>query len=246
MAKDVDTGLVVIAYNAGVERVAPIDTAAADEAGCVRNRGAVADGLLGDDVDDAGDGVAAIERRAAAAHHLDLVDHCRGQLLEQIKAGEGAVDGTAVDEHLRVGSAKSVEADVEGAAVLAGVFDADTSLIFKSFAKIDGTCGLELAPVDNTHNRRRFHTADGVLGGGDDNLIESHGVGLERKFQFDSLLGGHRDAVRCLAETDQPHDDVVSTFGTVGYVEMARGVGYGTDGGAFDLYVSVGNMLACF
>ena len=65
-----------------------------------------------DDVDDTCDGVAAVEGRAAAAKHLDAVDHGCGQLVQKVDTSQGAVDGAAVDEDLRVGLRETVDANL--------------------------------------------------------------------------------------------------------------------------------------
>ena len=61
---------------------------------------------LGDDVDDAGDRVRAVERRRARLEHLDAADHDVGDRVEVDRggnaAGRGAVDvAQAIDEHER-------------------------------------------------------------------------------------------------------------------------------------------------
>ena len=62
------------------------------------NGGAHVARLPGEDVDDAGEGVGAVEHRAGPAHHLDALDGRDGNRLEVVAEVRGVVDGVPVDE----------------------------------------------------------------------------------------------------------------------------------------------------
>ena len=66
----------------------------------------------GDDVDDTGEGVRAIERRARPAHHLDPFDliDVDGERLPEGRAQDIIVDRAAIDEHEELVGEAAVEA----------------------------------------------------------------------------------------------------------------------------------------
>ena len=79
--------------------------------------------FLGDDVDRAADGRRAVQRRTAAAQHLDPLDHVGRNLLQSVDARQGRKDRMRIDENLRIMAVESVDAHLREAAVLAVVLD---------------------------------------------------------------------------------------------------------------------------
>lgn len=98
---DIKSRLTAVGDERGIGRGDVVVTAAvADRRDRVTDFGAVAVGVLGDDVDRTADGRGAEECRAASAHHLDAVDHAGRNLLQSINARECREDGMRIDEDL--------------------------------------------------------------------------------------------------------------------------------------------------
>ena len=77
-------------------------------------------GLLGDDIDDPGQRLRAVERAAGAFDDLYAVDDLRGDAVEAIDRGEVAIHGCTVHEHGGVGARQAVDAYAIGEADTAG------------------------------------------------------------------------------------------------------------------------------
>uniref|UniRef100_A0A0N4ZJK5 Efflux RND transporter permease subunit n=1 Tax=Parastrongyloides trichosuri TaxID=131310 RepID=A0A0N4ZJK5_PARTI len=81
--------------------------------------------LAGDDVDHAGDGVRAIQRRGAVAQHFDAVDHRRRQNVQVSRADRtartGGRDATTVQQHQ--GAARPQAAQANGVGTWAAIGD---------------------------------------------------------------------------------------------------------------------------
>ena len=77
--------------------------------------------LAGDDVDDAGYGIRAVERRRGPLHYLDALDVVRVDEREVVLAAVVAMQAPAVNEYEHVGVAQSVHLQVRPHVVLAEV-----------------------------------------------------------------------------------------------------------------------------
>ncbi len=84
--------------------------------------------LTGDDVDRAADGRRPVQRRAAAAQHLDPLDHIGRNLFQAVYARQGRENRMRVDQNLRIVAVEAVDAHLREAAVLAVVLDAHAGL----------------------------------------------------------------------------------------------------------------------
>ena len=87
---------------------------------------AVFRGLLGDDVDDTRHRRCAEEGTAAAAHHLDAVNHLRRNLLKTVNAVQRGEYRLRVNEDLRIVTVQPVDAHLRETAVLAVVLHTES------------------------------------------------------------------------------------------------------------------------
>ena len=69
----------------------------------------------GDQVDDAGDRIRAVQRRRAVLQYLDALDHCRRYLRNVLQAAGGNAQPLAVDQHQRAVGAEVAQVDVRAA-----------------------------------------------------------------------------------------------------------------------------------
>ena len=105
----------------------------------------------GEDVDHAGDGVRAPDRRARAAHDLDALDGGQRQVREIEDALAGGVDAHAVDQHQRVvGVAAAQEQRVLRAAA-AGAHQVDAGLLRQQVADVGDAAGFDVRARQHGH-----------------------------------------------------------------------------------------------
>ena len=95
LAEEGDAQAAVVAHHGAVEvRRVLKRVQAAQSARLVREGGGVACRFAGDDVDRARDGRRSEQRRSAATHHLDTLDHVGRDLLQPVDARQRAEDGS--------------------------------------------------------------------------------------------------------------------------------------------------------
>ena len=212
LPEDVDARLLVVRHERGVQRRVVVGAAAADERQRVGYLGGVARRLLGDDVDGAGDGGRAEQRRASAAHHLYPLDHVGRDLLQAVHACQRAEYRAAIHQYLRVRAFQSVDAHLLEATVLAVVLHAHARLEVQPVGQRGGVRRLEYFRVEHVHQRGRQAAGRLVPVGGYHHAIERHGVLLgvevnlqglslpQRHLAFDGLVadGFHHDGERSL------------------------------------------------
>ena len=116
-----------------------------------------ADGLGGDEVEDAGDGAGAVEGGAAAFDELDAVDEGDGDLFEAVDAAEGGEQRDAVEQDLVVGAGQAEELDLGGVAILAIGLDAHAVRELDGLGKVERGAEREVFGEDD-------FGADGDLG----------------------------------------------------------------------------------
>ena len=73
-------------------------------------------------------GICAKKCRTSATHHFNSVYHVGRNLFQTINSRQGTDDRATVNQHLRIGSVKSVDAHLCKTAVLARIFDTHTRL----------------------------------------------------------------------------------------------------------------------
>ena len=123
------TELVVVRHIGGIEvgvvlkRVQP-----AESANLMRHRRRGSRGIFRDHIDHPGNGRRTEERRTAAAHHLNALDHVGRNLFQTVDTRQTTEHGARVDKHLRVGAVEPVDAHLRETAVLAIVFHAHAGL----------------------------------------------------------------------------------------------------------------------
>ena len=121
--------------------------------------------LAGDDVDDAADGVGAVEAAHGPADHLDALD-VLGRQVGEIELAVGDVVGLdAVDQHQRVVALGAADAHLGEIADAAAAADGDAR---QAAQGIDGSAHLLCAQLVARHHRYRI--ADGVGGSAADGV----------------------------------------------------------------------------
>ena len=157
LAEEGDTQPTVFAHHGAVEvRRVLKRVQAAQSARLVREGGRVACRFAGDDVDRARDGRRSEQRRSAATHHLDALDHVGRDLLQPVDARQRAEDGSRVDQDLRIGAVEAVDTHLAEAAVLAVGLHAHAGLELQSLGDVGRLGALEELRVKHVHERRCF------------------------------------------------------------------------------------------
>ena len=128
--------------------------------------------VLRDDIDGAADSIGAEECRAAAANHLYPIYHRRRNLFEAIDTSKRTDNGAAVDENLRVGTLKTIDADLRETAVLAVVLDTKSGLERERLCKVGSVELVEKRRVEHIHHHWGVFPLHDTLVGRDDNLVE--------------------------------------------------------------------------
>mgnify|MGYP000990701146 CR=1 FL=1 len=129
LAEDADARAAAFGDDRSIEhRVVVVGVAASERGQRMRQLGRTARRLTGDDVDRAADGRRAVERRPAAAQHLDPLDHGDGQLFKAVDRCQRTEDRAAVEQYLRILPFESVYAQLGRTAVAAVGFDAQSRL----------------------------------------------------------------------------------------------------------------------
>lgn len=229
----------------GVEhRGVVVGAAAADRGERVRKLRRVVERLARDDIDRAADGRRTVERRAAAAQHLDPLDHVGGDLLQSVDAREGREDGVRVDQNLRVVAVEAVDAHLGEAAVLAVVLHAHAGLERESLRQRHGVGPLEQIGAHDAHQRRRLALERLGAAGRDDHLVHREAllVDLEILLEAPARRKAHLPPLRGVAQRADLEHEVA--HGEVFQKVVARGVGRGAVGGAHHGDRGVGEMLA--
>ncbi len=150
--------------------------------GAIATLEAVFGGPRRGDVDDAGDGLAAVDRRLAAAQHLDAADVVGREARERgIDLRRGRVgDLDAVDEDAGIGLGCAAQCEARDRAGGAGLVDVDAGLVGEIVEREGPGVGLDGGAVDH----RDGGAGAGRFGfqpvGGDDDVLE------------DRLGAGHR------------------------------------------------------
>jgi hypothetical protein len=126
-------------------------------------------GILGDDVDDAGIGIRAIQRRTGAAHDFDARD-----VLDRIAAPDialvadvGGGDGHAVlqHQHLRIEGADDAAHHIQRRIAVGGAVDVDAGHAFEYLVEVGGAHGGDVGRRDHAGHGRRAAQALAIAGG---------------------------------------------------------------------------------
>jgi hypothetical protein len=168
-------------------------------AGCIRR-------TERDDVDHGEERIAAVERRAGAADHLDVVDGLEidSELGSEVgRLVDVVVVDVPVDEQqdavvVVAGSEEAADADVAVVAIVAPVEPADRAERLGERAVAEAA---DLLARDDGDRRRRFASRLNVLGrGADGRLLEEEELARRRR------LGVGRRGRRVSAEEEQAHE----------------------------------------
>src|SRR5690606_4910204 len=145
LAVDIHGDMLVLQADGRVELVQAVAAHGAGHAGRDGFAGSIA--ALGDDVDDAAGGAAAVLHGAAAAHDLDALDALQRHGAQRGRRQVIVVLWHAVDQHQRVARARQAEAaDVDRRLLgrAGAVDDVDAGLAGEQFLHRDGAAGADL------------------------------------------------------------------------------------------------------
>ena len=159
----------------------------------MRQLGRAARRLLRDDVDRPADGRRAVERRAAAAQHLDPFDHVRGYLFQSVDARQGREDRMRIDEDLRIVSVESVDAHLGESAVLAVVLDTHAGLKRKPLGQAGGIGAFEKHAPEDTHQRRGLAPQRGRTARRDHHFVHRDAARSHLEIEFGGDAATERD-----------------------------------------------------
>ena len=170
---------VVGAHHRGIERSVVVEGAGdADRRQCVRCLGTVVQRVFGNDVYRAANGRRAKQRRTAATHNLNTLNHVGRNLFEAVYAGEGRKNRARVHQYLRVMAVEAVYAHLCETTVLAVVFNAHAGLVVESVGQTGRVDNLQCGGPDHTYQRRRVAPPHFGTVAGDYHLLEIEGVRL--------------------------------------------------------------------
>lgn len=243
-AEEVDPGAIVVRDEGAVERGPQVERAPLEDGGRSRERDGVALRLARDDVDHAADGVGAEEGRAAAANHLDALNHRGGELLKAVDRGQRAEDGAAVEQYLRILPLQAVDAQLHGAAVAAVVLDAQARLEVHRLGQVARRRGVEELLADHRDDGGRIALVALGAAGRDDHLVDREGLLLEAEVHLEGLASLGLDLPTGRAVAHRRGDEREAARGEVLEEVVARGVGREAEGGPLDGHGGVGQVLA--
>ena len=247
LAEDADARAAAFGDDRSIEhRVVVVGVAASERGQRMRQLGRTARRLTGDDVDRAADGRRAVERRPAAAQHLDPLDHIGRNLLQPVDTRQGGENRMRVDQNLRIVAVETVDADLREAAVLAVVLDAHPGLERKALGQARGVGPFEQAGVQHAHQRRSFAPQRLRTAGRDDHFVHRNAALRHLEVEFPGLAPFESDghptggiAQRTDFERQFADREVFQEI-------VARSVGRRTESRADDGHRGVGNVFMGF
>ena len=209
----------------------------------MRQLGRTARRLTGDDVDRAADGRRAVERRPAAAQHLDPLDHIGRNLLQPVDTRQGGENRMRVDQNLRIVAVETVDADLREAAVLAVVLDAHPGLERKALGQARGVGPFEQAGVQHAHQRRSFAPQRLRTAGRDDHFVHRNAALRHLEVEFPGLAPFESDGHPAGGIAQRTDFERQFADREVFQEIVARGVGRRTESRADDGHRGVGDVF---
>ena len=113
---------------------------------------------LGDDLDDAADGVGAVERRLGSADDLDPLDLVEAQVREVERPRRGTLHALAVDQDLDLLRARPTDADLAELARAALTLDLEARHLPERVVHRQVVVGLQLFFADHGHGRAHLRS----------------------------------------------------------------------------------------
>ena len=199
--------------------------------------------LLRNDVDRAADGRRPEQRRAAAAQHLDPLDHVGRDLFQAVYARQGREYRVRIDQDLRIMAVEAVDAHLREAAVLAVVLDTHAGLERQPLCQARGIGLLEQPGVQHAHQRRRLPAQPGGTAGRYDHLVHRDAALHHLEIQFGRLSTSKRHLLRLRGITQRADFERQRALGQVFQEIMPRSVGRGTECRARHGDGRIGNMF---
>ena len=247
LTEDADARTAALGDDRGVEhRRIVIGVAAAERSQRVRQLGRTTRRFPGDDVDRAADSRRTEKRRAAAAQHLDPLDHVGRNLLQPVDTRQGRKDGMRIDQNLRIVAVEAVDAHLHEAAVLAVVLDPHAGLERKALRQTRGIGPLEQLGVEHAHQRRSLAPQRRRTARRHDHLVHRDAVLRHLEIQFQRLAALQRDGGPFRGVAQGADFERQLPFGKVFQKIVSRSVGRRTEGRADDGYRGIGNMFVGF
>ena len=231
LAEDPEPGPAALGDDRGVEhRGVVVGVAAAERHQRMRELRGAARRLFGDDVDRAADGRRAVERRAAAAQHLDPFDHVGRDLFQSVDPREGREDRMRIDQDLRIVAVEPVDADLGEAAVLAVVLDPHAGLEREPLGQTRSSGLFEQPGIEDTHQSRRLAPQRCRTARRDHHLIHRDAALLDLEVQFAGRTARQRNRSLLHGIAQGADLDGQRPFGEVFQIIVSRSVGRRPEG----------------
>ena len=244
LSKHGDTRLTAIGKDRGVKRRTLLPTARAVVVErVIAHLARVANRLAGDDINNPSYGRRAKQRRAATPHHLHPLDHVGGNLLQAVNGSQRTHRGTGVNQYLRVGAFKPVNAYLREAAVLTVILHPQSRLKAQPLRQVAGVGDLQGFHIENGNQRRCQFPGGLVPVGRNHHLVERQRFGFQLEVQFNGLVFLEQ---HLLLHGFIPHElgkDSEPSYREVIDIIVSRRIGRGSHGCTFQLNGNVGQML---
>ena len=239
------TELVVAGHIGGIEvGVVLKRVQSAESANLVRHRRRGSRGIFRDHIDHPGDGRRTEERRTAAAHHLNALDHVGRNLFQTVDTRQTAEHGTRIDKHLRVGAVEPVDAHLRKTAVLAIVFHAHAGLELQRLREERTLRVVKDFGIEHIHQRRGQSPFRHIAGGRHHDIAECHPLRHEFEVRHQRGIGGGGHLVCLRHKAGHVHFDLEFSEREILEHVVPRQVGRHRNVAAFHRHQDVGQEFA--